>query len=142
MGNTTCLATSGSLRRSALTLDLARIERFILYLRRGRRIGPAILGFKTLNLPTHLKQSPSQRRQIARRRIYIEYRFFKPMKSSLKQHEVIICFSHNVSPGKENAHHQVGGKSMLQMSECPRIALRLAENHNHYLKGVIMKFRI
>lgn len=68
--------------------------------------------------------------------------FFKPMKSSLKQHEVIICFSHNVSPGKENAHHQVGGKSMLQMSECPRIALRLAENHNHYLKGVIMKFRI
>ena len=51
LGSTTCRATSDSFLRSGLTLDLARIERFIIYLRRGRRIGPAVLGFKTLNLP-------------------------------------------------------------------------------------------
>lgn len=77
LGNTTCRATSDSFLRSGLTLDLARIERFILYLRRGRRIGLAVLGFKTLNLPTHLKQPTSQRRQITRRRTLVKHRNLK-----------------------------------------------------------------
>lgn len=84
LGSTTCRATSDSLRRSGLTLDLARIERFILYLRRGRRIGPAVLGFKTLNLTTHLKQPPSQRRQITRRRPLVKHRNLKAMRDSLQ----------------------------------------------------------
>lgn len=90
LGNTTCLATSDSLRRSILTLDLAQIERFILYLRRGRRIGPAVLGFKTLNLPTHLKQPPSQRRQITRQRTLVKHRLFKTRQSSTEQMTITI----------------------------------------------------
>nr|DAW19452.1 MAG TPA: hypothetical protein [Caudoviricetes sp.] len=98
LGSITCRATSDSFLRSGLTLDLAWIERFILYLRRGRRIGPAVLGFKTLNLTTHLKQPPSQRRQITRRRTLVKHRNFKAMQCAFQQFKIGMLLAHLCSP--------------------------------------------